>query len=170
MKLPSFTLDCQPMAAMAPSFMLNEVSGIRRSGSNSILYPSPAHTGHAPNGLLNEKLLGSISSMLTPQSGQAKFLLKFICSPPCTSTVKSPSESCSAVSMESASRDESPLLTMSLSTTISMSCFTFLSSSISSESSYKFPSMRTRTYPLFFALSRTFSCRPFFPLTMGESS
>ena len=53
--------DCQPMTAMAPSIILSDLSGIIKSSENSILNPSPAHTGHAPNGLLNEKLLGSNS-------------------------------------------------------------------------------------------------------------
>ena len=34
--------------------------------------PSPKHSGQAPNGLLKEKLRGSTSSTLIPQSGQAK--------------------------------------------------------------------------------------------------
>lgn len=60
------------MATIAPSLILNDVSGISNSGENSILKPRPLHTGQAPNGLLKEKLLGSISSRLTPQSGQEK--------------------------------------------------------------------------------------------------
>ena len=54
-----------------------DLSGIIRSSSNSILYPSPKQSGQAPNGLLKEKLLGSISSILIPQSGQEKLWLKF---------------------------------------------------------------------------------------------
>ncbi len=36
--------------------------------------PSPWHSGHAPYGLLNEKLLGAISSMLMPRSGTREIL------------------------------------------------------------------------------------------------
>ena len=61
-----------PITVIAPSLMLSLLSGIIRSSSNSILYPSPKHSGHAPNGLLKEKLRGSISSILIPQSGQEK--------------------------------------------------------------------------------------------------
>ena len=59
-----------PVTTMAPSRILRDLSGIIRSISNSILYPSPRQSGQAPKGLLKEKLLGSISSTLIPQSGQ----------------------------------------------------------------------------------------------------
>ena len=72
MKLPGLQLLAQPIHDIAPSLMLKLLSGISRSGLNSILYPSPTQSGQAPNGLLKEKLLGSISGMLIPQSGQAK--------------------------------------------------------------------------------------------------
>ena len=150
--------------------MLKLSSGIISSASNSILYPSPKHSGHAPNGLLKEKLLGSISSMLIPQSGQEKLILKFIGSPSITSTVISPSASLSVVSMESVSLFCIPSLTESLSTTISILCFLFLSSLISSDSSYILPSTITRTYPLFFACSKSLVCSPLRPLTTGARS
>lgn len=69
-KLDLSAQDCQPMTVMAPSLMLSLLSGIIRSSSNSILYPRPKHTGQAPKGLLKEKLLGSTSLTLIPQSGQ----------------------------------------------------------------------------------------------------
>ena len=75
-KLPSVDDDCQPMAAMAPWLMDRDGSGMISSGANSILKPRPWQTGQAPKGLLNEKLLGSISSKLMPQSGQEKLWLK----------------------------------------------------------------------------------------------
>ena len=33
----------------------------------------PSHSSHAPNGLLNEKSLGSISSIVKPLSGHENF-------------------------------------------------------------------------------------------------
>ena len=79
--------------AIAPSFRVRLSSGIIRSISNSVLNPSPVQQGHAPNGLLNEKLRGSISSMLMPQSGQEKLSENNIVSPPITSTFTKPSAS-----------------------------------------------------------------------------
>ena len=35
--------------------------------------PRPSQVGHAPNGLLKEKSLGSISEMVKPETGQANF-------------------------------------------------------------------------------------------------
>src|SRR5579862_6381628 len=51
----------------APSSMLNDGSGTTASGSTSSRTPSPVHTGHAPCGLLNEKLRGAGSSIEMPQ-------------------------------------------------------------------------------------------------------
>jgi len=120
---------------MAPSLMLKDLSGIIRSSSNSILYPSPKHSGQAPKGLLKEKLLGSTSSMLIPQSGQEKLWLKFTGSPPEMSRIISPPDSFITVSMESARRFSIPSFTTRRSTTISMLCLMFFSSWISSVSS-----------------------------------
>ena len=150
--------------------MLSLLSGIIRSSSNSILYPSPKHSGHAPNGLLKEKLRGSISSILIPQSGQEKLWLKFIGSPSIISTIINPSARCSTFSIESVRRFSIPGFTTSRSTMISILCLMFLSNAISSDNSYRLPSTRTRTYPLFFALSRSFSWRPFLPRTTGARS
>ena len=36
--------------------------------------PIPSHSSHAPKGLLKEKSLGSISSIVKPLSGQANFV------------------------------------------------------------------------------------------------
>ena len=134
-KLPSSLLDCQPITWIAPSLILSLGSGIISWGSNSILYPSPKQTGQAPKGLLKEKLLGSISLILIPQSGQAKLWLKLSVSPPITSTIKSPSARASTLSTESVSLLSIPGFTTSLSTTISILCLIFLSSLISSVSS-----------------------------------
>ena len=162
--------DCQPITAMAPWLMLSRLFGMMRSISNSILYPSPKHSGQAPKGLLKEKLLGSISSMLIPQSGQAKLWLKVTGSPSMTSTISSPSVSASTFSMESVRRRSIPSFTTRRSTTISILCLIFLSSLISSDSSYRLPSTLTRTYPLLLALSRTLTCSPFRPRTTGARS
>ncbi|KIR01176.1 hypothetical protein P261_02874 [Lachnospiraceae bacterium TWA4] len=156
-KLPSFVQDCQPKTTIAPSLILSVGSGIINFSSNSILNPRPAQTGHAPNGLLNEKLLGSTSSILTPQSGHEKLWLKVKGSPPITSTIINPSARFNAFSTESVKRLSIPSLTTNRSMTISMLCLIFLSRTISSDNSYKFPSTRTRTYPLFFACSNIFS-------------
>ena len=144
-KLPLSLLDCHPITAMAPSFRLRLLSGIINSRSNSILYPKPKQSGQAPKGLLKEKLLGSISLMLIPQSGQAKLWLKLIGSPSITSNTICPSASANTFSMESVRRLSIPSLTTRRSTTISIVCLMFFSSLISSDNSYKFPSTRTRT-------------------------
>ena len=59
-------------------------------------------------GLLNENDLGSISGILIPQSGHAKFSLKLSSFPPTTSTIKRPPESLITVSMESVRRFSTP--------------------------------------------------------------
>ena len=138
--------------------------------SNSVLNPSPVQQGHAPNGLLNEKLRGSISSMLIPQSGQEKLSENNIVSAPITSTFTKPSASFRTVSMESVRRLSMPSLTASRSTTISILCFLFLSSLISSDRSYILSSTITRTYPLFFACCSSLTCSPFRPRTTGASN
>ena len=108
--------------------------------------------------------------MLIPQSGQAKFWLKFSISPSVTSTIIRPLPRLMAVSIESVRRFSMPERTIRRSTTISMLCLIFLSRWISSESSYWFPSIRTRTNPLFLAWSNTFTCSPFRPRTTGARS
>ena len=103
-KLPLSVQDCQPITAIAPCEMLKDLSGIIRSMSNSILYPRPKQSGHAPNGLLKEKLLGSISSILIWQSGHAKLWLNVRILPSIVSTIRSPSDRSSTVSIESDKR------------------------------------------------------------------
>ena len=169
-KLDLSPQDCQPVTAIAPSLILKLLSGIIKSSSNSILYPSPRHSGQAPKGLLNEKLLGSISLMPIPQSGQEKLWLNVMGSPPITSTTKSPSANSSTFSMESARRRSIPAFTTRRSTTISILCLIFFSREISSVSSYRLPSIRTRTYPLLLARSNTLACSPLRPRTTGARS
>ena len=57
---------------MAPSLKVIFWSGTTRSKSNATALPNPSHLSHAPAGLLNENILGSISSMVKPLSGQEK--------------------------------------------------------------------------------------------------
>ena len=61
----------QPLAFMPPCASVRFSSAMRRSVSISLVNPSPAHTGQAPYGLLNENSLGVSSSKLSSQSGQA---------------------------------------------------------------------------------------------------
>ena len=58
---------------MAPSAKVFLLLGITKSGSTFKFTPIPSHSSQAPYGLLNEKSLGSISSMVKPLSGQANF-------------------------------------------------------------------------------------------------
>ena len=53
------------LANSAPAAMLIDSSAMRRSGSTDMRVPSPEHSGHAPNGALNEKVRGSISVSCT---------------------------------------------------------------------------------------------------------
>ena len=85
-----------------------------------------------------------------------------------TSIITSPSESFTAVSIESESLLSIPDFTAIRSTTTSIVCFLFLSSSISSVISIFSPSTLTLTYPSFLIASSNFSWRPFFPLTTGD--
>ena len=146
------------------------VSGIIRSTSNSRLNPSPMQQGHAPNGLLKEKLLGSISSILIPQSGHEKLSEKLSVSPPIISTLSNPSDILRTVSIDSPSLSSIPSFTASLSTTMSILCFLFFSSSISSLKSYKLPSIIALTKPVFLACARSLVCSPFLPLITGARS
>ena len=61
----------QPVTFIAPSRNVLFLSGHTRSGSTNCLKPKPEQVGHAPYTVLNENIRGSISSMETPQSGQA---------------------------------------------------------------------------------------------------
>ena len=61
----------QPLAFIAPCLSERFLSGTIRLGSGFMKTLSPEQVGQAPNGLLNENIRGSSSSMLTPCSGQA---------------------------------------------------------------------------------------------------
>ena len=171
---PGSARDFHPGMVTAPlSIRLMLWSGMIRSKLNSCLEPKPAHSGHAPKGLLNEKVLGSNSSTLMPQSGQAKFWLKDIsygtsilftsllpflpvsfslpspASVPAgkltTSHTVSPLPSLRLLSSESESLFSMPAFITSLSMTTDMLCLLFFSSFISSFRSYICPSTDTRT-------------------------
>ena len=66
---------------MAPCLILNSLFGITSSGSTSLLSPKPLHTSQAPNGALNENILGDSSSIPIPCSGQANFVENKVSSP-----------------------------------------------------------------------------------------
>ena len=61
----------QPLAFIAPSEIERFLFGMIRSGSMRLKTPRPVHFSHAPNGLLNENILGASSPTETPCSGQA---------------------------------------------------------------------------------------------------
>src|SRR5574344_197380 len=71
-----FHSDSGLYGASAPSLKLKDWSGIMRSLSYSIFSPRPVQSGHAPNGLLNEKRRGCRSGIEMPQSGHAFFCEK----------------------------------------------------------------------------------------------
>ena len=61
--------------SIAPSAILFSL-GITKFGSTFNLIPIPSHSSQAPNGLLNENNLGSISSIVKPLSGHANLVEK----------------------------------------------------------------------------------------------
>ena len=60
--------------SIAPSAILFFSSGTTKFGSTFNLIPIPSHSAQAPYGLLKEKSLGSISSIVKPLSGHANFV------------------------------------------------------------------------------------------------
>ncbi len=122
------------------------LSGITKFSSISISVPNPSQLSHFPKGELNENILGDNSPILIPQSAQAKCSLNNISSPSIIFAITNPSPSFSAVSKESFSLASIPSLITSLSITISIVCFLFFSSLISSSTkSTKFPSILALT-------------------------
>ena len=112
--------------------------GITRFGSTFNFTPIPSHSSHAPNGLLNENNLGSISSIVKPLSGQANFVekiklsifLNFLGSVSSSySTNNKPFARFTAVSILSANLFPNEEFNTILSTKIEISCLTFLFSS-----------------------------------------
>ena len=154
---------------MAPRRNDRPCSGRIRLKSASREAPSPVHAGHAPRGLLNEKILGSGLGSEIPHSGHAKCVLKMWSLPPITPATIIPSPSLRAASTESVRRCVIPSLMMILSTTTSMVCFLFFSRSMSSFRTATSPSIRTLTYPSFLSSSSSFLCVPFFPTATGPN-
>ena len=142
--------------------MLFALSGIIKSGSNSILIPRPLQSLHAPKGELNEKVRGSKSPSDMPQCGQA-FRCEYIASLPSVETTTTPLPTFNADCMESKSLLFSSAAGLSLSTMTSMVCFFCLSSlgysSFSSPSSSLVisPSSLIRENPSCFSWSNSFS-------------
>ena len=63
---------------MQPSAIDFRSSGITNFGSTYRSTPSPSHSVQAPKGELKEKSLGSISSIVKPDSGHANLEEKII--------------------------------------------------------------------------------------------
>ena len=100
--------------------------------------PIPSHSSQAPNGLLKENNLGSISSIVKPLSGQANLVEKIIFSnflcflgkvSSSYSTNNRPFAVFIAVSILSANLFPKDELIIILSTKIDISCLIFLLSS-----------------------------------------
>ena len=104
----------------APSAIDLLLSGMIRSGSNSILNPSPLHSSHAPNGLLKENIRGWSSSNAIPQIGQAMSAEQVSSLPSSSTTMTSPSDFARAFSIASTSLERSSTERRSMTT--SMSC------------------------------------------------
>ena len=65
-----------PAVLTAPSLIESFGFVMHSSGSTAVSVPIPEQFGHAPSGLLNEKLLVLISPKEMPQSGHARFCEK----------------------------------------------------------------------------------------------
>ena len=160
--------------ASAPSPSDSDRSGTTRSGSISIWWPSPVQRGHAPCGLLNEKIRGSSSGIDVPHFRHAKRSEKVRTRrgrsdvPRGTSSTSTiPSASATAVSIESASRLRRSWRITSRSTTTEMSCLNFLSSSIGASSIRSSPSTLTRAKPSARSSSKSLPYSPLRPRTTG---
>ena len=139
--------------AIAPSAIEIESSGITNSSSTTSRVPIPSHSPHAPNGELNEKDLGSNSSIDTSHFMHAIFSLKLfsrlgdLTGSSTNSRITIPLASFSAVSTESVNRCCELAFALNLSTTTSIVCFScFFSSGISSNVN-TFPSTLARENP-----------------------
>ena len=105
--------------------------------------------------------------MVKPQYGHEKFSENCSILSPITSTATLPLVNLKAASSESNNLDRIPSFNTIRSTTTLISCFLFLSNSISSSTSWISPSTIIRTNPSFFTFSIIFLCCPFFPRTIG---
>ena len=118
----------------------------------------PSHSSHAPYGELNEKSLGSISSIVKPLSGHENFeenvidsfFLNFFGKVSFSySTISKPLDKFTAVSTLSASLFPRLELRITLSTIIEISCLIFLFKSGNSSILRYFPSTLILVKPLF---------------------
>ncbi len=104
--------------------------------------------GQAPCGELNEKMRGWSSGSETPWSGHAKFCEKSISVPSITSMTTRPSPRPAAVSIDCVSRSRRSAFMTRRSTTTSIECLNFLSSSgTPSSSTTSMPSTFARVKP-----------------------
>ena len=121
----------EDQGAIAPPRKESDVLGTTSVISKLFCTPSPSHFLQAPYGLLKLKSLGSISSIVNPETGQEKFDENIIFSSlSANPTYKIPSAKLRHVSTESAILclfSLSSFFITSLSTTTSISCFLFLS-------------------------------------------
>ena len=110
-------------------------SDTTKFGSTFKLCPIPSHSSQAPKGELNENNLGSISSIVKPLSGHENFEEKVMLSSFLNflgnvsfsySTTNNPFDRFTAVSTLSASLFPNFEFRIILSTTIEISCFSFL--------------------------------------------
>ena len=121
-----------------------------------MLEPRPLQSTHMPSGLLNENDCGDSSGNPTPQLGQARDSLYARSRvSPSTATSTEPPPAFTAASTESVSRARSPASMLTRSITISMVCFFFLSSAVTSSRRWTRPLMRTRENPALRASSNT---------------
>ena len=158
---------------MAPWASVRLGSLTTRLGSKNCLTPKPSQSAQAPCGLLNEKSLGSNSWMLWPHCGQAKRAEKIrSCwlSPSIAARNARPSLSSIQVSSDSAKRIWISSRTLKRSTTTSMLCFLFLSSSGGLSRSTTVPLILARTNPCVLRLLSRCKCSPLRPWIMGASS
>ena len=114
---------------IAPLLIESSSLGIIKSLSKIYCSPRPSQILHAPDGLLNEKSLGSISSIVKPDTGHANLAEKIISLSSSRSlTIKSSSgEILRAVSILSVSLCFKFFLIIILSTITSILFFLFLS-------------------------------------------
>ena len=139
--------------------------GTTKLGSTFNLTPMPSHSSQAPYGLLKEKSLGSISSIVNPLSGQENLVensifstfLNFLGNVSFSySTTSKPFDKLIEVSILSASLFPKDEFKTIRSTNIEMSCLIFLFNSGTLSISYKLSSILIFLKPLFYNLKYLF--------------
>ena len=152
--------------------METSVLGISFSALKWLRVPRPSQTGQAPKGLLNENRRGSSSATARSHSGQECLAEKTRsgCSPFIQARMAISPPKRSAVSKDSAIRLPKSSRTLKRSTTTSMVCFFFLSSSGGVSISTISPSTRARTKPWLCSCSNRLLYSPLRSRTTGASS